>query len=199
MGTNYYTRLTEEVLEAIETHSEARFTNNIIPTYYLYRVVTKTWLYLRDSFGLSFYKNHEHHVEVSNEVFVEKCVEAYPLYPPKITLTDKVSSFTCTVSQDEKYITVEAPVYNTFEEMKKWEPTLEEIREYCGVWVDAFGEAFKVTVNILKVYDSKEEFVKLVPGLDCQKIEDMPEQCLPKPEKERYHVKWPLLAGVTNG
>lgn len=78
-----------------------------------------------------------------------------------------------------------------------WEPTEGQCRECCGLWKER-GKVHltKVTLAFLNQYDSYEKFKGWAQH--AEKIEGIPEQCVPKaePEKEHYAIRYPLLMGI---
>lgn len=76
---------------------------------------------------------------------------------------------------------------------RKWEPTPEEIRECCGVWLHKNSYTVEIRPNNLSVYNSIEHFFSTTNLLS--KLEPIPEQCIPKPEPERERYEW---AGIVD-
>jgi hypothetical protein len=77
-----------------------------------------------------------------------------------------------------------------------WQPTEQDCRECCGMWVGRDGYVKKYSLSGLRCFESRDDFDRFHE--DDVRIEPMPEQCIPKddPEKESYHLKYPLLAGI---
>ena len=78
----------------------------------------------------------------------------------------------------------------------KWQPTEDEIRECCGVWVPKHGDVCYLNRKVitqeflLEHYTSKEQFDKAYTLQGWTKLEPIPEQCIPKPELERERYEW---------
>lgn len=77
----------------------------------------------------------------------------------------------------------------------KWEPTPEEIRECCGVWVAGDGNTPWTNIKHINpdmvngdFYNDIHDFRACFNGWD--KLEPIPEQCIPKPEPERERYEW---------
>lgn len=81
---------------------------------------------------------------------------------------------------------------------KRWIPTEEEIRQYCGLWYKGRqGHCLHVTISALAAFVSAESFEDYVKAQGFVRVEPIPEQCIPKmePEKPKYEILFPLLAG----
>jgi len=79
---------------------------------------------------------------------------------------------------------------------KSWQPTEQDYRECCGVWVTPSGFTHECDPDYLLNFDDRDDFDLFHDGE--VRIEPMPEQCIPKaePKKESYQIKFPLLAGI---
>jgi len=84
-----------------------------------------------------------------------------------------------------------------------WEPTEQDYRECCGKYVhrtDHMGRVTTILPDSLSYYwKSRDDFDSLYSSYEWNKIEGIPEQCIPKREepRESYHVRYPLLlAGI---
>lgn len=104
------------------------------------------------------------------------------------------SHFYCEIDWgDDKSIT-EVPYQGSETKDKYWQPTDNDYRECCGVWVTQNGHTQKYGPASLRLFGSREAFDKL--HKDDVRIEPMPEQCIPNAvKKERYNVPFPLLRG----
>jgi len=78
----------------------------------------------------------------------------------------------------------------------RWQPTEQDYRECCGVWVGCDGIPWKCIPDDLRNLQSRDHFDRIYE--DGVRIEPMPEQCVPKaePKKESYQIKYPLLTGI---
>lgn len=105
--------------------------------------------------------------------------------PDWVINTEKYNGFTSNLNNyNNWYRTQDAP---------KWEPTPDEIRECCGVWLHKNSYTVEIGPNNLSVYNSIEHFFSTTNLLS--KLEPIPEQCIPKPEPERERYEW---AGIVD-
>lgn len=85
-----------------------------------------------------------------------------------------------------------------FVDMLKWEPSEQDYRECCGIWIDHKFKSERITPDELaKNFINRKDF-NIRWRIGRCKVESIPEQCVPKYEivKERYNIPYPMLAGV---
>lgn len=70
----------------------------------------------------------------------------------------------------------------------KWQPTSDEIRECCGVWIAGDETTPWTTIRHVTPDMVNYSFYEYMDGF--RKIEPIPEQCIPKPEVERERYEW---------
>jgi len=80
-----------------------------------------------------------------------------------------------------------------------WKPTEKDYRECCGKYIhrtDHMGRVTTILPDSLSYYwKSRDDFDSLYSSYEWNKIEGIPEQCIPKREepRESYHVRYPLI------
>lgn len=80
-----------------------------------------------------------------------------------------------------------------FKTPKQWEPTEQDYRECCGIWLTAKLDHYSVTPDTLLRYPTRRAFD--VAYKAAVKVEPIPEQEIPKPTvpKESYNIAYPTL------
>jgi hypothetical protein len=79
-------------------------------------------------------------------------------------------------------------------ERQLWQPTEQDYRECCGVWVIGGVRTRNCAPEDLLYFESRYNFDRFHE--ENVRIEPMPEQCIPKSEsKEKYNVPFPLMRG----
>ena len=220
-----YTDLSAGLLERVEMNSRVKWRSGQNPTVYRpgkYIIYIRRFNNEKVlSSGLGGKKAEGRHV--TNDEFVRECMRMCPLNPTvdvswnEVEITvgeDTILSGhiyegietvepSCSVCRQEFDASAVGEAHcvkcgmPTVHDEPDW-PTEQDVREYCGVYTTNVGIK-KIDAHSLSVYRDRDDFGRWFGKMNgAKRIEPIPEQCIPKPKQpvERYHISFPLLAGV---